>query len=67
MGKRGAARIGYVSFPQHGIVVLAIAFAKNVKKDLFAWEKKAFREMIRHWDREFSLRHNDDEKGETTK
>lgn len=52
-GKRGGCRVGYVYFEQHGIVVLAIAFAKNVRADFFAWEKKAFKRLVEIWDREF--------------
>jgi hypothetical protein len=55
-GKRGASRVGYVYFEQQGIVVLAAAFAKNVRRDLLPWEKRILKRGIEVWDREFSRR-----------
>jgi hypothetical protein len=57
-GKRGGSRVCYVYFEHHRIVVLAVAFAKTVKSDLLAWERKALKRMVEVWDRQFAAKHS---------
>jgi hypothetical protein len=45
-GKSGAYRVGYVSFPKHGVVLLVTAWGKNEKTDLTAADRKAVAKMI---------------------
>ena len=45
--------MAYVYFEHHRKVVLAIAYAKTMKRDLLASEKKALRCAVENWDREF--------------
>jgi hypothetical protein len=45
-GKRGAARVCYVYFPGHGIVLLVTAYAKNERDDISAAGKKAVKKLI---------------------
>ncbi len=50
-GKRGAIRVCYVCFPQHGTIVLVTAYRKNVKDTLMMAEKREVNRSIRRLDR----------------
>lgn len=45
-GKRGALRICYVYFEEHHIIWLGFVYAKSVKNDLSASDKKGISEAI---------------------
>ncbi len=47
LGKRGAVRVCYVYFPDHGTVLLVAAYGKNEKDDLTNEEKKGIRTYIK--------------------
>src|SRR5437899_669432 len=53
-GKRGAARVCYAFFEEHGIVLLIGAYAKVRKSDLMPSDKKAIRRLIESAAREHS-------------
>jgi len=46
IGKRGGARVCYVHFKEHAIVLLVAAYDKNEKDELTSNEKKYIREYI---------------------
>jgi hypothetical protein len=45
-GKSGAARVGYVYFPDFGMVFLVVAYGKNEKDDLTPDDKREIRHLI---------------------
>ena len=45
-GKSGGLRVCYVYFPGHGVVLLLLAYAKNVRANLGADDKKAANALI---------------------
>lgn len=45
-GKSGGMRVCYAYFPDHGAVLLLLAFAKNVRANLGADDKKAANALI---------------------
>jgi hypothetical protein len=45
-GKSGSYRVGYAHFPQPGIVLLLLVWAKNEKSDLSAAERHAIAEAL---------------------
>ena len=46
IGKRGGARVCYVHFPEHAVVLLVAAYGKDEKDDLTAIDKRSIREYI---------------------
>jgi hypothetical protein len=50
-GKRGALRVCYVCFPEHGTIVLVAVYRKNVKDNLDPSEKRAIADAIRRLDK----------------
>jgi len=55
-GKSGACRIGYVYFEAHAIVLLLIAYSKDVQDDLSPKEKKAIATLIADVERRLAKR-----------
>lgn len=46
VGKRGAIRVGFAHYAQHGIVLLTVAYGKNEKSNLTAAEKRGIKQYL---------------------